>query len=101
MVRHIILWDFADGFTDEQKEEKGREIKQGLENLIHHIEGLVSIQVHLNSLPSSNAELMLDSTFTTKEALEGYQIHPEHVKAATELVRPATKNRKCIDFIEE
>ncbi|MDR1701034.1 MAG: Dabb family protein [Lachnoclostridium sp.] len=101
MVRHVILWDYADGFTKEQKEENGRKIKEGLENLIHHIDGLVSIKVHLNPMPSSNAEIMLDCLFESKEALERYTSHPEHVKAATEIVRPVTKNRKCMDFIQE
>ncbi|MBQ1609177.1 MAG: Dabb family protein, partial [Lachnospiraceae bacterium] len=49
-------------------------------------------------LETSNADLMLDSTFESFEALKGYAVHPDHVAVADGAVRPYTKLRSCLDF---
>ncbi len=56
------------------------------------------IKVNINGLESSNADLMLDSTFESAEALKGYSVHPEHVAVADSKVRPYTKVRSCLDY---
>ncbi len=98
MVKHIILWQLKDELTGEEKETVKLGIKEGLEGLQGVIDGLVEIKVYTNGLPSSNADVMLDSTFTSEEALKAYAIHKEHVKVADEKVRPYTKTRSCLDF---
>ena len=100
MVKHIILWQLKDEYTEEQKTEIKAGIKAGLESLAGKIPGLVEIKVQVDRLPSSNAEVMLDSTFESEEALKGYSVHPEHVKVADEKVRPYTKTRSCMDFVQ-
>lgn len=99
MVKHIILWQLKDEYTEEQKTEIKAGIKAGLESLAGKIPGLVEIKVQVDRLASSNAEVMLDSTFESEEALKGYSVHPEHVKVADEKVRPFTKTRSCLDFV--
>lgn len=98
MVKHIILWQLKDEFSAEQKAEIKNEIKSGLEGLAGQIEGLLEIKVYTDSLPSSNADLMLWSVFENEAALKGYAVHPAHVKVADEKVRPFTKSRSCLDF---
>ena len=74
-------------------------IKEELEGLKGKIPGLVDIKVNTNGrLPSSTADLMLDSTFESEEALKGYSKHPEHVAVADSKVRPFTASRACLDF---
>lgn len=73
-------------------------IKTGLEGLAGQIPGLVEVHVNINGLPSSNADLMLDTTFTDAAALKGYSTHPAHVAVADGKVRPYTKTRVCLDF---
>lgn len=70
MVRHVILWQLKDEFTAEKKAETARKIKEGLEGLQGRIPGLVEIHVQTEHLGSSNADLMLDSTFENEEALK-------------------------------
>ena len=79
MVKHVILWQLKDEYTEEQKAEIKAGIKTGLESLAGKIPGLVEIKVQVDRLASSNAEVMLDSTFESEEALKGYSVHPEHV----------------------
>lgn len=98
MVKHIILWTLKDELTAEEKEQVKRGIKEGLEGLAGKIPGMVDIKVNINGLASSNADLMLDSTFESEEALKGYAVHPEHVAVADGKVRPYTKIRSCLDF---
>ncbi|MCH5208427.1 MAG: Dabb family protein [Oscillospiraceae bacterium] len=97
MVKHIIIWKLKE-MPEAEKNERKRQIKEGLEGLKGKIDGLVEIKVITEPLPSSNGDLMLDSTFTDYDALKGYSIHPEHVKVADERVRPFTADRKCLDY---
>ncbi|MBR3598387.1 MAG: Dabb family protein [Lachnospiraceae bacterium] len=98
MIKHIILWQLKDELSEEEKIQVRKGIKEGLESLQGKIPGLTEIYVQTDFLPSSNADVMLDSTFESEEALKAYAVHPEHVKVADEKVRPYTKNRVCMDF---
>ena len=98
MVKHIILWQLKDELTAAEKAEVKANIKAGLEGLAGQISGLVEVHVNINGLPSSNADLMLDTTFTDADALKGYSVHPAHVAVADGKGRPYTKTRTCLDF---
>ena len=99
MVKHVILWQLKDEFDADKKAEIKAGIKEGLEGLQGKIEGLLEIKVNTIGLDSSNADLMLDSTFVDEAALKGYAVHPEHVAVADGKVRPYTAIRSCLDFV--
>lgn len=99
MVKHIIIWTLKPELSDAEKSEVKKGIKEGLEGLKGQIPGLVDIKVNIEGrLESSNADLMLDSTFKNAEALKGYSKHPAHVAVADGKVRPYTCARSCLDF---
>lgn len=98
MVKHVILWTLKDELSAEEKAEVKQGIKEGLESLQGKIPGLVDIKVYTNGLASSNAEVMLDSTFEDEASLKGYAVHPEHVAVADGKVRPYTASRTCLDY---
>ena len=98
MVKHVILWTLKDELSDEEKVSVKKGIKEGLEGLKDKVPGIVDIKVNINGLASSNADLMLDSTFESEDALKGYAVHPEHVAVADSKVRPYTKIRSCLDY---
>ncbi|MBQ7930215.1 MAG: Dabb family protein, partial [Clostridia bacterium] len=83
MVKHIILWKLKESLTEEEKTAARAEAKRRLEALNGKIDGMISLKVVTDRLPSSNADMMLDSEFETVEALAGYQSNPLHVEAAT------------------
>jgi hypothetical protein len=99
MVKHVILWTLKDTLSAEEKLSVKAGIKEGLEGLAGRIPGLVEIKVQAEGLASSNADLMLDSTFENEEALKGYSVHPEHVAVANSKVRPYTATRTCLDYV--
>ena len=74
-------------------------IKEGLEGLVGKVPGLIDVKVNIDGrLASSNADVMLDSTLESEEALKGYAVHPEHVAVADGKVRPYTCLRTCLDY---
>lgn len=98
MVKHIILWQLKDELSEAQKDKAKKEIKEGLEGLKGKVPGLIDVNVIIEGLASSNADVMLDSTLESYEALKGYAVHPNHVEVADSKVRPYTKTRICMDF---
>ena len=98
MIKHVILWTVKDEFSDEEKVKIVAGIKEGLEGLAGKIPGLIDIKVNTKKLASSNADVMLDSTFESEEALKAYATHPEHVAVADSKVRPYTAIRSCLDY---
>ena len=98
MVKHIILWTIKDEYSAEEKTNIINGIKNGLEGLAGKIPGLIDIRVQAEKLASSNADVMLDSSFESEAALKAYAVHPLHVEVADTKVRPYTATRSCIDF---
>lgn len=98
MVRHVILWQLKDEFSEEEKREKKALVKAGLEGLAGQIPGLLSIRVHTEGLASFSADMMLDSCFEDEASLKAYSVHPAHVAVADGAVRPNVKTRVCLDF---
>lgn len=98
MVKHVILWTLKEEYSKAEKETIKAGIKEGLEGLKGQIPGLLEIKVYTNGLETSNADLMLDSTFESAEALAVYAKHPAHVDVANGKVRPFTAVRSCLDF---
>ena len=98
MVKHVILWQLKDELSTEEKKVIKAEMKESLEALVGKIPGLLDVKVQIEGLASSNAEVMLDTSFTDEAALKVYATHPEHVAVADGKVRPFTKTRLCLDF---
>lgn len=99
MVKHIILWKLRSELSAEEKRAKALAIKQGLEGLKGQVPGLLDIHVQIDGrLETSNADIMLDSTLESFEALKGYAVHPAHVAVANGVVRPNTELRTCLDY---
>ena len=100
MVKHIILWKLRSELSAAQKQEVALAIKEGLEGLKGQVPGLLDIHVQATGrLESSNADVLLDSTLESEEALKGYAVHPAHVEVANGVVRPNTEVRMCLDYI--
>ena len=99
MIKHIILWTLNPELSETEKYTVKKNIKQDLENLVGVVPGLLDVTVHIDGrLATSTADIMLDSTLESKEALKAYATHPAHVAGADDLVRPYAVLRSCLDF---
>ena len=100
MVRHIILWKLKSELTDAEKQSVKAGVKAGLEGLLGQIPGMTAVTVRTEGLPSSTADMMLDTTFESAAALKGYKTPPAHVAVADGKVRPFVEVRLCLDYEE-
>jgi hypothetical protein len=98
MVKHVILWNLKEEYSDEEKQSIKKGIREGLEGLKGKIPGLIDIRVNTEPLASSNCDVMLDSSFEDEEALKTYSKHPAHLEVANGKVRPHTASRTCMDY---
>jgi type III secretory pathway lipoprotein EscJ len=98
MVKHIIIWTLKSDYDADEKMKICANIKNELEALKGKIDGIIDIKVQIDHLPSSNGDLMLDSSFENVDALKAYAVHPAHVEIADRDVRPFVASRSCLDF---
>ncbi|MER7798202.1 Dabb family protein [Microbacterium sp. NPDC096154] len=82
MIRHIVLFELTT--TDPaEKDAQVEAARVALEGLVGVVPGLRSMQVSRNvAYDGRNADFILIADFDDLAALEAYQVHPEHVKAA-------------------
>lgn len=98
MVKHIILWNLKEEYSEAEKTDIKKSIKENLEGLKGQIPGLLNISVQTECFSSSTADLMLESEFESFDSLKAYAVHPKHVEVADKYVRPHTALRSCLDF---
>lgn len=95
----MILWTLKSDLSEEEKVAVKAGIKEGLESLVGVIPGLLEVMVSTEGrLPSSTADVMLDCTLESPEALKAYSTHPAHLAVANTMVRPYTALRSCLDY---
>ena len=78
MVKHIVLYTLKDGV---EKESTIKMIASVLEPLVGKIPGLKHLEVR--QAYSGGMDYTLYSEFESREALEGYAVHPLHQEAKT------------------
>lgn len=100
MVHHIVLWNLKEELNEEERKAAAASIKEKLEAVKDEVEGVISLRVEINELPSSNKDIGLISAFESVEALNAYQKHPAHVQAGA-YVGSVTYGRTCLDYISE
>jgi hypothetical protein len=95
MIVHIVMLKFK----DENKDENILNVANGLKALIDLVPVLKFMEVGINFDESARAfDLSLYSKFATKEDLEIYALHPEHLKVV-ELIKATTLESKVVDYI--
>jgi quinol monooxygenase YgiN len=91
MVKHIVMWKLRD-------KADAVEIKERLEALSGKIPGLLNIEVGIDFLESEqSADVVLYSELESREALDAYQNHAEHM-AVVPLVKAAAVSRTVVDY---
>ena len=97
MVKHMIVWAFRPEL--ENKPAVAAQIKEALEGLVGKIDGLTEMHILTDPMDCSSGDVMMDSTFTSPEALAAYQVHPLHQEIANGIVRPAMSQRLSFDYV--
>lgn len=89
------LKDFAEGCN---KRENALKLKAALESLKVKINKIIEIEVGINYTDSTFAcDVVLYSIFNSKEDLDIYKVHPEHLKVV-EFVQKIIESRSVVDY---
>ena len=95
MIVHIVMFKFK----EENKDSNLSEVTKKLNALVELVPTLNSMEVGIDFNKSQRAfDLSLYSTFNSKEDLEAYAMHPEHLKVV-ELIKSVTIESKVVDYI--
>ena len=98
MVKHIVMWKLKEEPERRTKAENAETIKEALEALNGEIDGLLKMEVGIDiSKTDSSADIVLYSEFTSKRALDEYQLNPKH-EAVKPLVGKTTSERWMVDY---
>jgi hypothetical protein len=98
MIKHLVLWKLKETAEGKTRRENALELKAALENLKGKVAEILALEVGLNFNPADTAsDVSLYSEFRTREDLEKYQKHPEHLKVV-ELVKKVTQERRVSDY---
>lgn len=83
MIQHIVVWKLIE-MTDEARAVAVNRFRDELSALVGVIPGFRSISITEDIAEiDSNADVVLLSTHDSRDALEAYRSHPEHVASAT------------------
>jgi len=98
MLKHIVMWQFKDEAEGKTKAENLLHVKKLLESLPGRIPFIRKLEVGMNEYPSSMAfDMVLVTEFDSKEDLDLYAVHPEHVKVS-EFVGKVRSARGVVDY---
>lgn len=94
MVVHIVTFKFK----EENKKANIIQAKQMLENLMGAVPSLRSMDVGVNFSTEERAmDLSIITAFESKEGLEAYSIHPEHLKVV-DFIKTVVEYSKVVDY---
>lgn len=99
MIKHIVMFKFANEAEGKTKAENIAIAKEGFEALVGKIPSVRSLYVGINSpdADQSNYDLVLVTEHDDIEGLNAYQVHPEHKKIGG-YVAKVKEQRACVDF---
>lgn len=94
MIKHIVIWKLK----DKDKAKNIKIIKQRLEALAGHVPGMIKIEVGADfSHTQSSGDVVLYSEFKNRQALDEYQVHPEH-ESVKEFIMEVREQRWIVDY---
>ncbi|MCF8227836.1 MAG: Dabb family protein [Bacteroidales bacterium] len=81
MIKHIVMVKLKEFSSTQEKLDNAGKFKTMLEDLVELVPDLKAMEVGLNFNEKPSAyDVVLISEFESKEGLDNYRVHPEHVK---------------------
>lgn len=97
MVKHIVMWKLKPTAEGEDKKTNAIKMKKKLENLQNLVPGAFKMEVGINYSPGGY-DIVLNAEFNDHDALESYQLHPEHLRVK-EFINAVTTERATADYM--
>lgn len=98
MIKHIVMWNFADQAEGADKAANLAKAQTDLLALRGLVPGMGTFEVAIGAEPLEHSyDLVLYSEFDSVEALQAYATHPRHV-AVAQFIGKVRTARACMDF---
>jgi Stress responsive A/B Barrel Domain len=98
MFSHVVIF-----WTDPAKPEAAEAVIAGGNKFLKNIPGLT--QFHIGKMVGSTRpvvdqtyQVALNTVFTSKQAQDDYQVHPQHLEFIAQCVKPFVKKVVVYDF---
>lgn len=101
--RHIIVWDFKQSLSNEEKDSLFIAMKERSYNLVDIIPGIIELRLMrdtVNAGLNGAGQIVLDATFESQEAYEVFNSHPAHIELAVFAVSNVVENMRIVNFLE-
>jgi hypothetical protein len=98
MIKHIVFWRLKDSVNGRSDTEIIAEMKARFEAMLGVVPGMLAAEVGIDfSGGNDSCHVALYTEFETREALDAYQVSPEHM-AVVPLIRSARTERRVVDY---
>jgi len=100
--RHIVIWDFKKGLSEDEKVSLFGGMKRELEKLEGVIDGVIQLRVMRDPYnPGLNGEgqIVLDAIYRDQAAYQVYANHPEHLRIAAHVRDNIVENRRGGNYV--
>lgn len=99
MLKHIVIWNFADNAEGKTKAENLNFVKESLYALPAIIPQIKKMEIGLDvSGTEMSGDMVLITEFENKDDMKIYAEHPEHKKVSAYVSKVRT-SRTVVDFI--
>ncbi|MDX3905421.1 MAG: Dabb family protein [Pigmentiphaga sp.] len=98
MIRHIVMWKLKDEAEGADRKTNMEKVRQMLEDCRDCVPGILEFEIGLAAEgQEATHDVVLNSLFASREALDAYQAHPRHV-AAKPFMAAVRTERVCFDY---
>ena len=98
MIRHIVMWKLKAHAEGADRAANLLKMQALLESCADLVPGLLELTVAIASPGlEADCDILLDTCFESKAALDAYQAHPRHV-AMKPFIGAIRLERYCMDF---
>jgi hypothetical protein len=98
VIKHIVMWTFADEAEGADKATNLTVVRDRLAALHGLVPGILTLEPVIPVDPFEHSyDLVLYSEFESPEALKAYATHPDHV-AVVGLIKAVATARVCVDY---
>ncbi len=98
MIKHIVAWTLKDHAKGNDKATNAKLMQEMFAGLRGKIPGMLKLETGIDfSKTEASYDVMLYTEFESKEALAGYQAHPDH-KALMPFISEVRVGRMLVDY---
>lgn len=98
MVGHIVMWKLKESADGRSAAENAKRMKEMLEALPAMIPQLRALHLSTDVFAATQeTDVVLYTEFESAEALQEYQVHPEHKKCVS-FISGVVADRRVVDY---